>query len=71
MAVLEVTPAEAQELARLVRARHMELERMLRNVEETEGLDATKYRVRKELTAAVETIQDLLVKVEDAAKAKA
>lgn len=50
----------------MVKARHAELERMLRNVEETEGLDATKHRLRKELTTQVETVEDILVKVEAA-----
>lgn len=65
---VELSPAELRELQRLVRARHAELERMLRGIEETEGLDATKHRVRKELTAAVDVVQDLLVKVEAALK---
>lgn len=63
---LELTRPELQELHRLVKARHVEIERMLRNVEETEGLDATKHRLRKELTAQVDVVQDLVVKVEAA-----
>lgn len=63
---VEFSPAELRELQRLVKARHMEIERMLRNVEETEGLDATKHRLRKELSAQVDLVQDVLVKVEAA-----
>ena len=61
---VEFTPEELRELQRLVKGRLFEVERMLQNVEETEGLDATKYRLRKELGAQVDLAQDLLVKVE-------
>lgn len=63
---VEFSPAELRELQRLVKARHVEIERMLRNVEETEGLDATKHRLRKELSAQIDLVQDVLVKVEAA-----
>lgn len=66
--VIDVTPADVQLLVRLARAHHGELERMLRNVEESEGLDATKWQVRRKLTAEIEAAEDVLVKLEAAAK---
>ena len=67
---VELSPAELRELQRLVRSRHAELERMLRGIEETEGLDATKHRVRKELTAQLEVVEDLVVKVDAAVQGR-
>lgn len=66
LARVDLSRVELQELARLVKARHFELERMMRNVEETEGFDATKHQLRKDLGAQIEVVEDLLVKIEAA-----
>jgi hypothetical protein len=65
---VELSREEVATLLRLVRAHRAELERALTNLEETEGLDATKFRLRRELVPAIERADDLVVKLEAAEK---
>ncbi|HLE96655.1 MAG TPA: hypothetical protein VI997_04725 [Candidatus Thermoplasmatota archaeon] len=65
---VELTRDEVLELLRLAKARHFEVERMLLNLEETEGLDATKWQARRTLVAQSELAQDLVLKLEAAAR---
>lgn len=68
LASLELTPAEIDALLVVVRGRLAELERNLQQVEEAEGMDATKFNARRLLLPQIEGYQDLALKLEAAAR---
>lgn len=65
---VELTREEIELALTAVRARLVELERALQNVEEGEGMDSTKFNARRMLEPQIEAHTDLVLKLEGGAK---
>lgn len=68
LATLELTREEAHTLAGLARARLAEVERMVMGISEGEGMDLPRHNALKSLEAQLELLQDLVMKLDAAAK---
>lgn len=68
LAKVELSQLEAMTLLQLVRARHLEMERMIQNMEEGEGMDAGRYNAIRTLRPQVEMLEDLVLKLEGVSK---
>lgn len=68
LAAVELTHAEALTLVGLVQGRLADLERVMQNLEEGEGMDLQRHNALRTLRPQVEALQDLLLKLEGAAK---
>lgn len=66
LATVELTRQEVQILLNLVRARALELDRMLQNLEEQEGMDLQRHNLLKQMRPQSEAFQDLVMKLEGA-----
>lgn len=65
---LEIDRSEALILLQLVQARHLEMERMIQNMEEGEGMDSGRYNAIRTLRPQLDALQDLVLKLEGAVK---
>lgn len=68
LAAVELSRTEANTLLMLVRARLAEMEQMIRNMEEGEGMDAGRYNALRTLRPQVEALEDIVLKLEGAAR---
>lgn len=68
LAMMELTREEAHTLAGLARARLAEVERMVMGISEGEGMDLPRHNALKSLDAQLELLQDLVMKLDAAAK---
>lgn len=66
LATLELDAAELQTLLALLQARHGELERMVQNLEEGEGMDLPRHNALKTMRPQLEFLEVLQMKVEGA-----
>lgn len=66
LATVELTRQEVQIVLNLVRNRALEVERMVQNLEEQEGMDLQRHNLLKQMRPQVETLQDLVLKLEGA-----
>jgi hypothetical protein len=65
---VELDRQEAATLLALVRARAAEVERMVQNMEEAEGMDLQRHNALKATRPQVDLLQTLTMKLEGAAK---
>lgn len=68
LATVQLTRQEASILLQLVQARSAELDRMLQNLEEQEGMDLQRHNLLKQMRPQSESLRDLLMKLEGAEK---
>lgn len=68
LATVELALPEATILLTIVSSRMMEMERMIQNLEEAEGMDAERWRALRQLKAEREHYETLTVKLEAAAR---
>ena len=66
LAQVELTPQELNVLLQMVQARALEMDRMVQNLEEGEGMDLQRHNLLKTLRPQVEALQDLSLKLEGA-----
>lgn len=66
LAGVELTREELLALLQLVQARHLEVQRMIDNMEEGEGMDLARHNALKTLRPQAEALQDLVLKLEGA-----
>jgi hypothetical protein len=64
LASVELTRAECTTVLALVRARLAEVEQMIRNMEEGEGMDAVRYNALRTMRPQREALEDLTLKLE-------
>lgn len=67
VATVELTHSEAVTLLALVRGRQAEMDRMVQNLEEGEGMDLPRHNALKTLRPQLEALEDLVLKLEGAA----
>lgn len=65
---VEVDEGEARTLLALVRSRMADLERMIQNLEEGEGMDLQRHNALKTLRPQLEDLELLALKLEGAGK---
>lgn len=68
LATVEVDAQEIMSLLHLVRARQLEVERMIQNMEEGEGEDLQRHRALKTMRPQAELLDSLVLKLEGAAR---
>ena len=68
LATVEVSHAEALTLLALVQGRLLEVERMVQNLEEGEGMDLQRHNALRTLRPQADALQDLVLKLEGAVK---
>lgn len=68
LAKVELDAAEALALLQLVRTRQADLERIVQNLEEGEGMDAQRHNALKGLRPQIELLDVLAIKLAGAAK---
>lgn len=68
LASVELDAQEALVLLHLVRSRHLEVERMVQNMEEGEGMDLQRHNALKTMRPQAELLEGLVLKLEGAAK---
>lgn len=68
LARVELTRQEIHMLLALVQARALELDRMVQNLEEQEGMDLQRHNLLKQMRPQVQAFQDLSMKLEGASK---
>jgi hypothetical protein len=68
LATVELSLSEAITLLGLVQGRMLEVERMVQNLEEGEGMDLQRHNALRTLRPQAEALQDLVLKLEGAAK---
>ena len=68
LAKVELTRAEAVTTLALVRNRLAEVDQMLRNMEEGEGMDATRYNALRTMRPQAQALEDLVLKLEGAVR---
>lgn len=68
LATVELTRAEAVTMLALVRGRLLEVEQMMRNMEEGEGMDATRYNALRTMRPQAQALEDLVLKLEGAVR---
>lgn len=66
LARVDLTREEASVLLGLAQARLLDMERMVQNLEEGEGMDLQRHNALKTLRPQVEGLQDLVLKLEGA-----
>lgn len=66
LATVELSRQEISMLLAMVHARAAEMERMVQNLEEQEGMDAPRHNLLKGIRPQVEALQDLVLKLEGA-----
>lgn len=71
LSTVELTPAETHALLALVRTRLAEVERMVQNLEEGEGMDLERHNALKLLRGQAEGWQDLAMKLDGVAREQA
>ena len=65
---VEVDPQEAMLLLTLVKTRAAELDRMIQNLEEGEGMDLQRHNALKTMRPQAEALSDLVLKLEGAVR---
>lgn len=68
LGVVELSRVEALTLLALVQGRMLEMERMVQNLEEGEGMDLQRHNALRTLRPQVEALQDLTLKLEGCVK---
>lgn len=68
MVNVELTADEVNVVLSLVRARHAEVQRMIQNMEEGEGMDSVRHNALRTMRPQAEALEDLLLKLEGAAQ---
>lgn len=68
LVTVELTHAEVVSLLALVRGRQAEVERMVQNLEEGEGMDLQRHNALKTMRPQQEALDDLVMKLEGAAR---
>ena len=68
LATVELDPQEAAVLLHLVRSRHLEVERMVQNMEEGEGMDLQRHNALKTMRPQAELLEGLVLKLEGATR---
>ncbi|HVL49426.1 MAG TPA: hypothetical protein VM889_12770 [Candidatus Thermoplasmatota archaeon] len=68
LATVEIDLKEAHLLLGFASSRAAEVDRMIRNLEEAEGMDADRWRMLRHLKAEREAFETLVVKLEAAAR---
>lgn len=66
LASVELSRAEALALLGLVQGRLLEVERMVQNLEEGEGMDLQRHNALKTMRPQLDALQDLVLKLEGA-----
>lgn len=66
LATVELSRAEVMSLLSLVRARLGEVEQMMRNLEEGEGMDLPRHNALRTMRPQAEALEDLVLKLEGA-----
>ena len=68
LATVEFTRAEAVMTLGLVRGRLLEVEQMMHNMEEGEGMDASRYNALRTMRPQAQALEDLVLKLEGAVR---
>lgn len=68
LATLELDAAEAMTLLQLVRTRLTDMERIVQNLEEGEGMDLQRHNALKSVRPQVEHLEMLALKLEGATR---
>lgn len=68
LAKVELDAQETMVVLHLVRARQLEVERMIQNMEEGEGMDLQRHNALKTMRPQAELLEGLVLKLEGAAK---
>ena len=68
LATLQLTRQEINVLLNLVQGRSAELDRMVQNLEEQEGMDLQRHNLLKQMRPQSELLRDLVMKLEGAEK---
>lgn len=68
LATVELSHAEIVALLGLVRGRQAEVDRMIQNLEEGEGMDLQRHNALKTMRPQAAALEDLILKLEGAAR---
>lgn len=68
LATLELDAQETLTLLHLARTRHLEVERMIQNMEEGEGMDLQRHNALRTMRPQAELLEGIVLKLEGAAK---
>jgi hypothetical protein len=68
LATIELDAQETMTILHLVRARQLELERMVQNMEEGAGMDLQRHNALKTLRPQVDLLEGIVLKLEGAAR---